>query len=240
MKNLLQKKWIKPLRRVLSVLLILGVLGVLAVLGINWYVTGSISDRILTPEAAAQLEDVDCILVLGCQVWADGDPSHMLEDRLRRGVELYDAGAAPKLLMSGDHGQVEYNEVVAMKQYALNAGIISGDIFMDHAGFSTYESMYRAKEIFGVKKVIIVTQGYHLYRAVYIAESMGLEAYGVASDYRSYAGQMRRDIREILARVKDFGTSIFKPYPTYLGETIPISGDGDLTNDDKSVFTFPE
>ena len=240
MKNLLQKKWIKPLRRVLSVLLILGVLGVLAVLGINWYVTGSISDRILTPEAAAQLEDVDCILVLGCQVWADGDPSHMLEDRLRRGVELYDAGAAPKLLMSGDHGQVEYNEVVAMKQYALNAGIISGDIFMDHAGFSTYESMYRAKEIFGVKKVIIVTQGYHLYRAVYIAESMGLEAYGVASDYRSYAGQMSRDIREILARVKDFGTSIFKPYPTYLGETIPISGDGDLTNYDKSVFTIPE
>ena len=111
---------------------------------------------------------------------------------------------------------------------------------MDHAGFSTYESMYRAKEIFGVKKVIIVTQGYHLYRAVYIAESMGLEAYGVASDYRSYAGQMSRDIREILARVKDFGTSILKPYPTYLGETIPISGDGDLTNDDKSVFTFPE
>ena len=121
MKNLLQKKWIKPLRRVLSVLLILGVLGVLAVLGINWYVTGSISDRILTPEAAAQLEDVDCILVLGCQVWADGDPSHMLEDRLRRGVELYDAGAAPKLLMSGDHGRENYDEVNVMKQYAPSA-----------------------------------------------------------------------------------------------------------------------
>ena len=237
MKKIFEKKAVKIIFRVCLVLLILGILGILAVLGINAWVTGSVSDRILTSEEAAGLQDVDCILVLGCQVWADGDPSHMLEDRLRRGVELYDAGAAPKLLMSGDHGRVEYNEVVAMKQYGLNAGIASSDIFMDHAGFSTYESMYRAKEIFGVSKVIIVTQGYHLYRAVYIAQSMGLDAYGVASDYRTYAGQWRRDIREILARVKDFGTSIFQPYPTYLGEVIPISGNGDVTNDDKSVFT---
>lgn len=239
MKQIFQKKWMKILFWSLIVLCALGVLGIAAVFGINAWVKGSVSDQILSPEAAAELTDVDCILVLGCQVWADG-PSHMLEDRLRRGVELYGSGAAPKLLMSGDHGQVEYNEVVAMKQYALNAGIASSDIFMDHAGFSTYESMYRAKEIFGVKKVIIVTQEYHLYRAVYIAESMGLEAYGVASDYRTYAGQLSRDIREILARVKDFGTSIFKPYPTYLGETIPIAGNGDATNDDKSVFTYPE
>ena len=239
MKQLFQKKWMKVIFWLLVALCLMGILGIGAVIGINAWVTGSVSDRILTPEEAAGLQDVDCILVLGCQVWADGEPSHMLEDRLRRGVELYDAGAAPKLLMSGDHGRVEYNEVVAMKQYALDAGIVSSDIFMDHAGFSTYESMYRAKEIFGVKKVIIVTQQYHLYRAVYIAKSMGMDAYGVASDYRTYAGQLRRDIREVLARVKDFGTSVFKPYPTYLGETIPISGNGDLTNDDKSVFNYP-
>ena len=104
---------------------------------------------------------------------------------------------------------------------------------MDHAGFSTCESLYRAKEIFGVKKVIIVTQEYHLHRALYIARQLGLEAWGVASDYRSYAGQLMRDIREILARNKDFVTGIFLPEPTYLGEKIPITGDGNVTNDGK-------
>jgi vancomycin permeability regulator SanA len=161
----------------------------------------------------------------------------MLEDRLRRGVALYDLGAAPKLLMSGDHGRENYDEVDAMKRYAVDAGIPSVDVFMDHAGFSTYESLYRAKEIFGAGKLIIVTQEYHLYRALYIAQQMGLEAYGVSADYRSYSGQTSRDIREFLARVKDFGTGIFKPEPTYLGDTIPIWGNGDLTNDDTTDFS---
>jgi vancomycin permeability regulator SanA len=161
----------------------------------------------------------------------------MLHDRLRRGVELYEAGAAPKLLMTGDHGRKNYDEVDVMKSFAVDAGIASENVFMDHAGFSTYESMYRAKEIFQAKKVIIVTQQYHLYRAIYIAESLGLEAYGVAADYRSYYGQTKRDIREVLARVKDFGTSILKPKPTYLGDAIPIWGDGNQTNDENSDFT---
>lgn len=146
-------------------------------------------------------------------------------------MELYEAGAAPKLLMSGDHGREEYDEVNAMKQFALEKGIASADVFMDHAGFSTYESLYRAKEVFGAEKIIIVTQRYHLYRALYIADRLGLEAVGVAADQRSYAGQTRRDIREVLARNKDFLTGIFRPEPTYLGEMIPIFGDGDLTND---------
>lgn len=213
------------------VLLLLAALGGATVLAINGYVVHSTKNQILeTPEAAA-LEGVDCILVLGCRVYEDGTPSHMLEDRLRRGVELYRAGAAPKLLMSGDHGQREYDEVNAMKGYAVAEGIASADVFMDHAGFSTYESLYRAKVIFGAEKVIIVTQRYHLHRALHIARRLGLEAYGVASDYRSYAGQLMRDIREILARNKDFVTGIFLPEPTYLGEKIPISGNGDVTND---------
>ena len=175
--------------------------------------------------------------MLGAGVRNDGSLSAMLEDRLRRGVELYQLGAAPKLLMTGDHGRENYDEVDAMKSYAVDQGIASADVFMDHAGFSTYESMYRAKEIFQAKKIIIVTQEYHLYRALYIAERLGLEVYGVSSDYRTYSGQTARDIREVLARVKDFGTSIFKPEPTYLGETIPIWGDGNLTNDENSDFT---
>ena len=204
---------------------------------INSIVNLSTVGQIISSEEAAKLEDIDCILVLGCFVKDDGRPSDMLFDRLTRGVELYDLCAAPKLLMSGDHGREEYDEVAAMKQYAIDEGIPSEDVFMDHAGFSTYESIYRTKEIFQADKILIVTQEYHLYRAIYIAERLGMEAYGVASDYRTYSGQTARDVREILARVKDFGTSLFKPKPTYLGDAIPIWGDGNLTNDENSSFT---
>ena len=224
-------KKIKILITAACILLGLALLGTAAILGINAYVKSAASDRILTPEEAAALTDVDCILVLGCLVKDDGRPSDMLHDRLRRGVELYEAGAAPKLLMSGDHGRENYDEVAAMKLFATNAGIPSENVFMDHAGFSTYESMYRAVDIFQAKKIIIVTQEYHLYRAVYIAQALGLDAYGVDADYRNYAGQSARDIREVLARVKDFVTTIFQPEPTYRGETIPITGNGDSTND---------
>ena len=234
---LLMKKMKKRILKLLLVMVILGFLGAIAVAGINGIVVGTASNYILSQEEAAELTDVDCILVLGCLVKNDGVPSDMLHDRLRQSVELYRLGAAPKLLMSGDHGTVGYDEVDAMKAYAVNEGIRSEDVFMDHAGFSTYESMYRAKEVFGAKKIIIVTQEYHLYRAVYIARRLGLEAYGVTSDYNWYLDQFRRDVREVLARVKDFGTSIFKPEPTYLGEVIPIWGDGNLTNDENSDFT---
>ena len=232
----LVKNMKKRIIKVFCVLLCLGILGVTALFGINAIVKGSVKDQILSPEQAAQLADVDCILILGCGVRSDGRPSDMLHDRLRRGVELFELGAAPKLLMTGDHGRENYDEVDVMKSFAVDAGIASADVFMDHAGFSTYESMYRAKEIFQAKKIIIVTQKYHLYRALYIAESLGLEAYGVAADYQAYSGQRARDVREVLARVKDFGTSIFKPKPTYLGKAIPIWGDGNLTNDENSDF----
>ena len=198
------------------------------ILGATYQIT---KEPIALAEEAAAMEDVDCILVLGCKVKSNGVPSDMLEDRLRRGVELFHAGAAPKLLMSGDHGTMTYNEVQSMKQYAIDNEIASSDIFMDHAGFSTYESIYRAQDIFQAKKIIIVTQEYHLYRALYIANALGIEAYGVDADYRNYSGQTAMDIREILARNKDFLTSIFKPEPTYRGDVIPIWGSGDLTND---------
>ncbi len=204
-------------------------LGCLAVLGINLWVCRT-ADQILSPQEAAQWQG-ECILVLGCQVKSDGTPSHMLEDRLRRGVVLYESGAAPKLLMSGDHGREGYNEVGTMKQYAIDSGIASENIFMDHAGFSTYESLYRAKYIFKAERIIIVTQKYHLYRALHIADALQIEAVGVAADYRSYYGQFQRDAREVLARVKDLFTGLFQPAPTYLGETLPITGSGDLTND---------
>ena len=181
-------------------------------------------------ESLAEIE-ADCILVLGAGLKQDGTPNHMLQDRLDMGIALYNQGVAPKLLLSGDNGQEEYDEVNAMKAYVLQAQVPEEDIFMDHAGFSTYESMYRAKEIFGVERVIIVTQKYHQYRALYIARGLGLEGYGAASDPRTYGGQSIREAREILARDKDFIKTMIKPQPTYLGEAIPISGNGLVTQD---------
>ena len=227
----------KTLRSIMSIFLCLCILGITALTVINSIVKLSTGDQIISSEEAAKLEDIDCILVLGCFVKDDGRPSDMLFDRLTRGVELYDLGAAPKLLMSGDHGREEYDEVAAMKQFAIDEGIPSEDVFMDHAGFSTYESIYRAKEIFQADKILIVTQEYHLYRALYIANQLGVEAYGVSSDYHTYVGQFMRDFREMLARVKDCATCIFKPEPTYLGEAIPVFGDGNITNDDTTDFS---
>ena len=227
----------KTLRRIMSIFLCLCILGITALTVINSVVKLSTGDQIISSEEAAKLEDIDRILVLGCFVKDDGRPSDMLFDRLTRGVELYDMGAAPKLLMSGDHGREEYDEVAAMKQFAIDEGIPSEDVFMDHAGFSTYESVFRAKEIFQADKILIVTQEYHLYRALYIANQLGVEAYGVSSDYHTYVGQFMRDFREMLARVKDCATCIFKQEPTYLGDAIPIFGDGNLTNDDTTDFS---
>ena len=215
----------------LIVLAFFSVIGIVSVFGVNAYVKHIGGKNIITPEDVTELKDVDCIIVLGCQVKDNGNPSDMLADRLTRGIELYKQGAAPKIIMSGDHGQKEYDEVNTMKQVAIDADVPSNDIFMDHAGFSTYESVYRAKEIFEADKIIIVSQEYHLYRALYIAKQLGIEAYGVNSDYHTYWGQSNREAREILARCKDFVKTIFKPEPTYLGETIPVSGDGNITND---------
>ena len=225
-------KYLKIILSIVGIILLsLIILCVGFVLTINGIVIGKTKDKIISEEKAKSLTDVDCILVLGCGVKSNGEPSDMLEDRLLQGIELYNLKTAPKLLMSGDHGQPEYDEVNTMKKFAIQKGVPSTDIFMDHAGFSTYESIYRAKEIFGAEKVIIVTQKYHLYRALYIAEKLGIDAYGVSSDYRKYIGQTPREIREILARNKDFFTLLVEPEPTYLGDKISVNGDGDITND---------
>ena len=224
--NVKKPLWLKILNRAVCI----AITGALIIALINIYVISFSKSRILTMDQAAEIQDVDCILVLGCGI-IDNRPGLMLKDRLDKSIELYNQNSAPKLLMSGDHGQNGHDEVSVMKRYAINNGVSSSDIFMDHAGFSTYESMYRAKEIFRAQKVIIVTQHYHIHRAIYIAQALGLEAYGVAAEDITYYGQALRDIREILARTKDFFTSAIKPEPTFLGEPISLEGDGNITND---------
>ena len=175
--------------------------------------------------------DRQCILILGAGLKPDGTPNLMLADRLDQGIALYKRGAAPKILLSGDNGQERYDEVNAMKEYCLDQGVPMEDIFMDHAGFSTYESIHRASSIFQVESMIIVTQDYHLPRACYLAEKMGIRYLGIAARQIDYGGQQGRDLREIAARCKDFFTGILKPPPTYQGEVIPIEGSGLASHD---------
>lgn len=226
------KEFITRFKRTISILLLLAFIFAQIPILINTYMYEFSSRYILTVEEAS-VENFDCVLVLGAGVWGDG-PSHLLEERLNKGVEVYNTGCTDRILMSGDHGRVEYDEVNVMKDFAIEKGAIAEEVFMDHAGFSTYESMYRAKEIFQVKKVVIVTQKYHLYRAVYNARKLGLDAYGVAADGQynfSLPVRAYNNLREALARCKDFMWCIIQPEPTYLGDAIPISSSGVLTDD---------
>ena len=197
------------------------------------------SEPYLVSEEEAKTLQADCILILGAGVWEGDRPSPVLQDRLRDGIALYESGAAARLLMSGDHGRKEYDEVNVMKAFAMERGVPSSHIFMDHAGFSTYESMYRARDVFKAQRIIIVTQQYHLYRAIYIARALGLDAYGfaVSDAYTAQIHRQLRNAREMLARVKDFFYCAIKPLPTYLGEAIPVTGDGDMTNDKTFALT---
>ena len=219
------------MRKMMTYIIIILIIILLIVLAINLYVKQSTKKQIIENNDYSGLKDIDCIIILGAGIWGD-KPSPMLEDRLLEGISLYENNVSSKIIMSGDHGKEDYDEVNIMKNFAIEKGIPSENIFMDHAGFSSYESIYRAKEIFKAKKVVIVTQKYHLYRALYIANKLGLDAYGVGADPRQYVGAMYRELREILARNKDFVKCIFKPEPTYLGDTIPVSGNGDVTNDE--------
>lgn len=224
--NSLSKVLIKILISLMSFIIAIGI----GILSINIYMVNKTKKKILDINNLEDTHDFDCILVLGAGVWGDR-PSPLLEDRIIKGIELYEQGISQKILMTGDHGHKDYDEVNVMKNYAIDKGIRSEDIFMDHAGFSTYDSLYRAKEIFEAEKIIIVSQSYHLYRALYIGQALGLDVYGFSADLRKYKEQIRWDIREALARTKDFFKVIIKPEPKYLGEPIPIKGDGNVTND---------
>ena len=216
------------MKKLVVFICLLIILGLCFVFSINDWVIESTKDLII--DQTSDLEGYDAILILGAGV-SGNSPSPMLEDRRKKGIVVYFQGTASEIIMSGDHSREDYDEVNVMKDYATKMGVSSVNVFMDHAGFSTYDSLYRAKEIFKANKIIIVTQEYHLYRALYIAKSLGLEAIGIPAIKTSYRGDSSRELREVLARNKDFFLSIIKPYPTYLEEEIPVFGDGNITND---------
>lgn len=230
-KALKKSKLKKILKRIIIAVLCLCLLGGIAVVGINAYVISYVSDYILTVDEAAEY-DFDCVMIMGAGLW-DGKPSPMLRERLNFGLDVYNTGCTDRIMMTGDHGRDNYDEVNAMKDYAIENGVSADNVFMDHAGFSTYESMYRARDVFQVEKMVIVTQKYHIYRSVYNARKLGIDAYGVAADELKYG--IYNDIREALARVKDFFYCIVQPEPTYLGDPISIHASGALTDDKDRV-----
>lgn len=220
---------LKVVGRLLAAVLAIAFAVVLVFAGTNAAAILTTQDDIVDQQTAAAF-DADAIIVLGASVYPDGTPSGILQDRLDDGIALYFAGAAPKIIMSGDNGTESYNECWAMKQYAISQGVPSEDVFCDHAGFSTYETMYRARHVFGADRVVIATQTYHLYRAVYDAQGVGMEAIGVPSDYGEYVNQSWYDFREIFARTKDFFQVLMKTPSTYVGDSISLDQSGDVTN----------
>lgn len=207
---------------------ILILIGILIILGINEFIKLSVKDKIIAEQNIS--EDYNVALVLGAGL-KNGKPSPILKDRLDSALMLYKNNQISKIIVSGDHGNKYYDEVNVMKNYLKNEGVTSEDIFMDHAAFSTYDSIYRLREIFNVKKIIIVTQKYHLYRSLYIAKKLGVDAVGVSATKRHYTGELKFELREVLARDKDFVKTIFKPESKYLGEAVSVFGNGDITND---------
>ncbi|MGL5152760.1 MAG: SanA/YdcF family protein [Clostridium sp.] len=224
-----KKSLIKAGAILLTITIFIGVI----LLGILYKVRNFGEKHIIT-----NIEDIPegykTVIVLGAGIKSDGTPSDILKDRLITTLNVMEKSNCEKVIVSGDHGKKEYNEVGVMKKELLQGGIDERNIFMDHAGFSTYETMYRAKEIFKVDKAIIITNEYHLPRALYIANSLGIEVYGVPSDIRNYYYIDSYEAREVVAQIKDFiYVNVLKPEPTYLGEEIPVStSDGRVTDDE--------
>lgn len=216
-------KLIRKLFRLIRKLIKYAILLIIIALAVSFGVTKSVEDNIKSEDNLSS--KADCILILGCSIKDEETPSDMLRDRLDKGIELYRAGASDKILVSGDNGQEEYNEVHVMLHYLLNKKIPARDIFCDHAGFSTYDSIYRSNSIFGAKNIIVISQKYHLYRALFIAKKLGINAEGVPANFHLYSGTAYREIREILARDKDFIKANLKLSPKYEGEQIPLYGD---------------
>lgn len=163
-------------------------------------------------------------IVFGAEVKNDGTPSVVLRDRVETAVGLYKSGKVEKLLMSGDNRFVDYNEPEAMRQYALSLGMPDSDIVLDYAGRSTYDTCYRAKEIFGVDSAILVTQGFHLPRALFLCKAFGIDTVGVEASKYYYLKRSRLiwNLRELLATVKSvWDVYLVKPVPI-LGKSEPI------------------
>ena len=215
--------------------LILGIVGfvsgLLFIVSINLYIVGSTRGDIHTSLDSVPTQQTG--LLLGALVHSDGSLSTAVQDRVDTTVELYRDGKISKILVSGDHGQVNYDEVNTIRKHLMAKGVKEEDIFLDHAGFDTYDSVYRARDVFQVKSIVIISQAFHLPRAVFVAKALDVDAVGYVADKQDYPQRKRNTVREWLARIKSWKDVVVEPQPTYLGETIPITGDSKKSWDEK-------
>jgi len=208
-------------KKIIIILFIISFLGIFLVFLINEHVDkkgGNMCNHETSKKQTA--------LVLGARVWGNGEMSDIFKDRVETAISLYKDGKVEKILVSGDHGRKDYDEVNTAKKYLLANGVTPEDIFLDHAGFDTYDSLYRARDIFLAESLIIVTQEFHLPRALYIANGLGIDACGISSDLHRYYGETKRNNREVLAKIKAWFDITFNSKPKYLGNQIPLSGSG--------------
>lgn len=199
-----KKKLNKAAKRTIALILTFVLLCAGYGFGVNFYIILSQRGKIISSEEASRLDKVDYVLVLGCGVREDGTPSRMLYERLKTGAQVLERQSGASLLLTGDNSGESYNELAVMKKVSIENGVEESQMTIDDYGFSTYESLKNAKEKFGAKKIIIITQPYHMYRALYIANKLGIEAYGVTAYLPFYPRQILWSLREVLARNKDF------------------------------------
>jgi SanA protein len=207
------------------------VLGLLALLGLvagaNLTVLLSTRDAVTT---TARAPHAQAAIVLGARVQADGALSPMLADRVAQGLALYRAGTVDRIIVSGDHGSWSYDEPGAMRDALVAAGVPARDVFTDHAGFDTWDSMVRARKVFAVRSAIVVTQGFHMARALWLGKRAGLEVHGLAADRSGYGLEGRKSkLREVLARVKAVEDVVTGAKPRFLGPKVPVTGSAEAS-----------
>lgn len=182
------------------------------------------STKAYITDEISKVPNTEAAVILGASILKNGKPSPILVDRIDAAIELYEAEKVDKILVTGDNSRLSYDEVNPIRLYLLDKGVPDKDIFLDHAGFDTYSSMYRGRDIFLARSMTVVTQSFHLPRSVFIARGLGIEAYGYSADNGHYKNS--NYIREIFANEKAVLNLVFKRKPKYLGEEIPLTGDG--------------
>lgn len=213
------KQKLKIIGGIALTLLVLIIIGMFLLSG---HIKSSTEDQIYSH--IDQLPPVYTAIVLGASVRANGNLSQMLEDRVKSALALYKNGKVKRFLLSGDNGTKSYNEPKAMKEYLLKQGVPEDHIYLDYAGFDTYDSLYRANLVFNAQNAVVVTQQFHLPRALYIANTLGLNYYGYIGDLQPYQRENTNKRRELLANVKAYLELLINKDPTYKGAKIPING----------------
>lgn len=198
-----------------------------------WFINLTVLNgaSLIAPDCDKNVNKYPIAIVLGARVIGEKQVSDIYADRLQEAVNIYKNNKVSKILVSGDHEQVSYDEVNAGKDYLLNAGVASSDIYLDHAGLDTFSTMYRAKYIFGIKRALIITQNFHLPRALYLANELDLEVLGCSSDLRTYQDIKKFKQREIFARIKAWINITFLATPKYMGASYDINDRGEQTWD---------